>query len=288
MECIKHPEKGNIIPCLECGKSFCRVCNPEKAGQYCPACYENIVSGFSGKPERKRKLLPSHTKKAKPIKEKRESRIGKVREKVGGFNVEIKDRTKTTASKIAALPRKTAVSTRAYFKGRFPITLVEKQELEVLPPLNRTWYKFAAFALSGTAIWIIVTALVHQRNPLTSIGVAIFVASGVVWTFGAKNDIRVAIITVLIVLTTLLMGELTVQILLRYGVINKLDLTPITLYTLEHSEGFHGDFLYKIMVWRMFPSVVIAFLIGFWPAPKRLSWKGFGQSPVSQGEVTYE
>jgi len=285
VECLKHPEKGNIVPCLECGKSFCRICNPEKAGQYCPACYEKIVSDFSGKQEREKKPL---TKKTKPLKKKRESRVRKVREKITKFNVRVKDKSKSTASTVASLPRKTAVGTKSYFKGRFPITFVEKQELDVLPPLNRTWYKLVAFVLSGAAIWVIVTALVHQRNPLTSIGVAVFVASGVVWTFGAKNDIKVAVFTVMMVLVTLLMVEFTIQILLKYGVITKLDLTPITLYTLKHSGGFYGDFLYKLLIWRIFPSVIIAFLIGFWPAKKRLFWKGFKQSPVSQGKAVYE
>jgi hypothetical protein len=271
MECIKHPEKDSLIPCFECGKSFCRICNPLKeAGQYCPDCYEKIVSKYSGKPASR-----------KNPKKKRESRIKQLREKTTEFNTKIKDSAKATASTAASLPRKTAVGTRDYLKGRFPVTLAEKQELDIVPPLNTTWYKFVALALGGTAIWVITTFLVHQRNPLTSIGVAILVAVGVVWTFGFKNDIRVATVAAMVVLTTLVLGELGVQILVKFSVINKIDFQPVTIYSLSHSKIFLSNFLFKILVWRMLPSFIIAFLIGLWPLPKRLSWKGFGQTGVS-------
>lgn len=50
--CPKHPEQETLVPCLGCGRDFCRICEPPRgAGQYCPACYEKTLGDLKSKKE---------------------------------------------------------------------------------------------------------------------------------------------------------------------------------------------------------------------------------------------
>jgi hypothetical protein len=281
MECTKHPDQHSMITCFECGRSFCRICNPPpKAGQYCPACYEKILAGFSEQSVSEKKAKEVKARASKP---KGRSVGEKARKKADA----VKNKTRETASNIASLPKKAVAGTRDYFKGRFPVTLVKKQELGTPPLFKAIWYKFAIIFGSGVTVWVIVTALAKQRNPLISLAVAIGVVVAVVCVLGVTFDITVAIFAVMLVLTTLISGELMVQVLIRLGVIAKLDTGNISLYVLKHPGNFYSTYFFKLIVWRMLPGVIVAFLIGLWPLPKRLSWKGFEQwTKEASGEPT--
>ena len=275
-----HPE-SNTIPCMECGRKFCSICNPLKgAGQYCPVCYEKQLSG----------LVRKTTKPSK--KERIQQKTDSTRGKVGDTALAIREKAKGTVLAIKDSPRKSASfflgkakDTRSYFNGRFPVTLVKKQGLDGIPPLRETWYKFLTLTLGGAAVWILVASVAHQRNPLTSLCIAVLVAVGVVWTFNERNDMTVSMVAVVIVLATLLIGEVGIQLFIRFGIVKKMDLTSVSIYSLNRTGSFYSQFMFKVIVWRILPGAVMAFLIGLWPLPKRLSWKGFVKKDVAPEPV---
>jgi len=256
-----HPE-NNTIPCLECGKNFCSICNPLKgAGQYCPTCYAKVVSGF----------VQKTTKLGR--KKRVQQKVTSTREKARDTALAIKDSPRKSVS----LLRDKAKDTRGYFNGRFPITLVEKQGLDEIPPLREVWYKFLILTLGGAVIWILIATMAQQRNPLSSLCVAVLVAVGVVWTFGSRNDTRVAVFALLLALAALLIGEVGLLLLMRLGVIEKMDLAKVSVYSIDRPQAYYSQFMFKVIVWRILPGALLAFLIGLWPIPKRLSWKGFAK-----------
>jgi hypothetical protein len=276
-----HPDSRQV-PCMDCGRTFCSICNPPKgSGQTCPTCYEKHLS-----------VLKQQTQK-RSVKERVRHETDSTKEKVGNVRGKARDATlaiKDSPRRSASFFREKARNTRDYFKGRFPVTLTKKQELDEIPPLRESWYKFLILTLGGATVWIVASALAHQRNPLTSLSVAVLVAVGVVWTFDERNDIKVAVIALLMALAALLMGEVGLLIIMRLGIVKKMDLTPISVYALNHGNTVYTDFFFKVLVWRIFPSAVIAFLIGLWPLPQRLSWKGFAKKaePVSNSKPAVE
>jgi hypothetical protein len=223
MEC-EHKEE---YTCSDCGKVFCRICNPPVGiGQVCFPCYKKKM------PQEK---VPQEEKKR-----------------------EIK------------LPQ-------------FPITLTEKDRLDELPPFKTVWYKFFGLLLAGTAAWTLITALVGQRNTLTSLGVAVLLACGMVWSLGFKNDVRVGILAVMITVLSLVLGEVIVQTLFRLNIIKELDTLKISVYSLTYPSPVYTDILFKVFFYRLLPSAAVAFLIGSWPLPKKLSWRGFKRSEEKAG-----
>lgn len=256
MDCEKHPGPDNIIVCFDCGKSFCRLCHPLKgAGQYCPACYQNQLSRLS----------------QKPVKAPGGKRANRVRRVVSSGAREPGQKAKAAFS----FPGETAIKAREHLEGRFPLTLVEKERMGELPPFGEAWLKLLASVLGGTVTWVIIASLLHQRNPLASMGVSVLVASGVVWAYGTKNDARVAVLSVMGALVALVLGEMTVQALVRLGAITRMDFRPISLYSLNHTGGLFRDYMWRLLFHRVLPGAALAFLTGLWPFKRRLSWKGF-------------
>ena len=263
-----HPE-SNTIPCMECGKNFCSICDPPKgSGQCCPACYEKQLSGLVKKTTR-----PSMKERIRHGADSTRGKVGDIKKKTGDTASAVKDSPRTSASFF----HRKAGDTRSYFNGRFPITLAKKQRMEEIPPLRDTWYKFLILALGGAVILIVTAWLTHQRNPLSSLFVAALVAVGVVWTFDGRNDERVAVIALVLALAALLIGEVGLLLLFRLNVIKKLDLMSVSVYSLNRSGAYYSQFMFKVIVWRILPGAVLAFLIGLWPLSKRPSWKGFAK-----------
>jgi len=72
----------------------------------------------------------------------------------------------------------------------------------------------------------------------------------------------------------LVLGEMLVQALYSAQVIKTLDIRGAT--TEFESRGvFFKRFFYDLLVLRLLPSAAAAFIVGFWPFPKTLAWKGF-------------
>ena len=161
-------------------------------------------------------------------------------------------------------------------RDHFPVGLAPRTLLEGDPPLGATWRKLLAFVLGGALFWVLVVAISRTRNPGFSVCVSIIVAAGVVWAMGSKYGIKVAIIAAGLALVSLIFSELAVQFLYRAGfIIKKLDLQITGLYQLGRPSAFFKAFAFKLIVYRLVPGVIVAFLIGWWPMKERLTWVGF-------------
>lgn len=76
-------------------------------------------------------------------------------------------------------------------------------------------------------------------------------------------------------LLSLATGEVIIQVLFRNGVIKTLDLPAVSLLQVKSQVGIYSRFFYNVLILRFLPSAVVAFLVGWWPIPKRIGWRGF-------------
>jgi hypothetical protein len=302
-----------MVPCLGCGRSFCRLCDPPKgAGQYCPSCYSEQLERLTAGSEEKRPAemasrAPGSGLRARLKRKERSPREKKVKEGRSSVVLEksltpfrwIKAATlsvgrafKAAAIFLAGLPKLLAILVaRAWrwlvreIRDHFPVGLAPREALEGDPPFKEAWYKLAAFVGIGIVVWVVIVAIAGQRNPVISIGVSIIVAAGVVWAMDSKYGVTTAVVAVGIVLISLMLGELIVQLLFRFHVIKRLDLQLAGLVSLNKPSTFYRSFVFKLVVWRLLPSAVVAFLIGWWPLKRRFSWVGFRVETAADAEA---
>lgn len=280
-----------MVPCLGCGRSFCRLCEPPRgSGLYCSNCYQEQLERLSGKKEKKEEGKPPVTRRAKPVP------TGEP----GGVKAKILAPFALVGRKVSAGASATGrafVKAGRWIKGgmtaavvatgrglrsaafeakdRFPVGLTDAERLEGEPPLVREWYKLLGIVIAGTLVWTILVALTHVRNPGFSVGVAAIVAWAAVWVMGKQFGPAVGVVTAGLVLVCLAFGELAVQLLYRGGIlIKKLDLQSIDLKS-KTNLAFYRSFTFRLVLYRMLPAAVVAFLIGWWPLKLRPSWVGF-------------
>ncbi|MBU1672469.1 MAG: hypothetical protein KKF41_07490 [Actinobacteria bacterium] len=275
--CPKHPGQETMVPCLGCGRDFCRMCDPPRgAGQYCPRCYAESLERLSpGK-----KSIGARLKAAVPARGGKEAKPPAARpapggpSKVSGLKARGGDLRKRAVRGIrgagswfASLPKKSWL----YARDHFPVRLAPRGKTGGMPPLKENWYKLVAIILGGSLLWILLVMITRYRRPYYYYIVAALVASLVVWALGTRFDVQTAIMTTVFALAALAIGELVVQMLFSANVIKKLDVgeTSVT------SSKFYRDYYYYLLTRKLLPSAAIAFLIGIWPLPKRLAWKGF-------------
>lgn len=272
--CLLHPDQDTMVPCLGCGRYFCRVCDPPSgAGQYCPRCYQESLAeleekrapglagarGFFGIQEREEACAkPDATAKRGPSK-------------VSGVTQKIKD----AAASVPGLPSKAWSYVVGAVKEHFPLVIREVEKYEGEPRLRECWYKLVGVVLSGAAIWTLVAALTHQRQPWVSVIVAFLVAAGTLWSLRARFGLIVGLFAMALALLSLATGEVLVQVLFRYGVIKSLDLPKISLGQLGSSGDIYSHFFYNVLILRFLPSAAAAFLVGWWPISRRVGWRGF-------------
>ncbi len=139
-----------------------------------------------------------------------------------------------------------------------------------MPPLARAWYKLLPVVLGGAAAWTVIVAKTHHRVGLHTWILAAIIAVCVVWSLGLRFDPPTAIVTVMLTLLSLVMGEVLVLLLYKFKTIPTLDVGIS-----DAASAYMRSFLYNALVIRMLPSALIAFLIGLWPLPRRISWRGF-------------
>lgn len=300
--CETHPDVDTMVPCMGCGRDFCRLCEPPQgAGQYCHRCYEESLSRLAGKEQEGRfrgikyakyrdkpgKKAPGAQResgrrdrpaagKAAPAESKRlfAGIAGRWRDLLAN----IRKKSKDAVSWIAGLPSRLLSSLRRfgiYIKGHFPMVLKDKEKYDEAPPLRDAWPKLLAFTVGGCAVWTVITVLMHRRLMWVSVMVAFLLAVGVVWSLGARFDIPVALVTLSLALLSLVLGEVLIQVLYRLGAIKKLDLVSISPKLFGRTNLVYGRYFYNLFVHRLIPSAAVAFLVGWWPLPKRLSWRGF-------------
>ena len=161
-------------------------------------------------------------------------------------------------------------------KDHFPLGLVDTERLEGDPPLTRDWLKLVGIVIGGAVVWTLLVALTHVRNPGFSIGVAALVSWVVVWVMGKEFGVKVGVVTAGLVLVSLAFGELAVQLFYRAGfLIKKLDLVSVGNQQVKANLAFYRSFAFRLILYRMLPAAVLAFLIGWWPLKARPFWVGF-------------
>lgn len=300
--CDKHPDIDTMVPCMGCGRDFCRLCEPlQGAGHYCHRCYEESLSRLAGKEKEGRLKSPKyagyHDKTGKKTPgapeepgRRGETAAGKAAPVVskgwfagvaGWWRVLLSNtwqKLKDAGAWITGLPSRALSSLRRfgrYLRGHFPIVLKDKEKYEEAPPLRDAWTRLLACTVGGIALWTVVTALTHRRLMWVSVMVAFLVAVGVVWSLGARFDIPVALVAMSLALLSLVLGEALIQLLYRVGAIKKLDLVSISPGSFGKTSLVYGRYFYNLLVHRLIPSTAVAFLVGWWPLPKGPSWRGF-------------
>lgn len=287
-----------MVPCLGCGRYFCRLCDPPGgAGQYCPRCFEESVSRLAGKEStRKSRLRSLFTREEvagepegeAPTVERtgrrraeravtKPARAKSAHEKAPGVFRKAAGRVRTALATVPGVPGRALRYTGREIKAHFPVGLKDTERLEGMPPLAEKWPWLAGFTAGGTVLWALVVGLTHVRAPWYSIGVGLIVAVGIAWSLGPRFDPQVGLVALCLVVLSLVLGELFVQVLYRLNVIKKLDISKLPFMALNERKAlFYQGYFYTLLVHRLLPSAVLAFLIGWWPLPKRPSWLGFG------------
>ncbi|PKQ28702.1 MAG: hypothetical protein CVT63_01240 [Candidatus Anoxymicrobium japonicum] len=230
--CPEHLDEETMVSCMDCGRDFCRVCNPMLgAGQWCPICYDRSLKDLTAKETGDEK-----------------------RKKRGRLRISL---------------RNAAVFT----KKHFPISFSQKISWEGEPPLVKAWPGFLVAAIGGGGLWMAAVLLTRRRLAIFSICVALLVACAVVRSLGVKYGVATAVLASATVMLALVAGELIVQLLYRLEVIRKLDL--VRAWANTPNSRIYAIYYKKLLLARMLPAVVIAFIVGWWPLKRKLGWKGF-------------
>ncbi|MBN1288496.1 MAG: hypothetical protein JXA49_02535 [Actinobacteria bacterium] len=258
--CPKHTDQDTMVPCLGCGRYFCRVCSPPRgAGQLCANCYEESVSNLAAKTEEEPPGVKAGGKIGKGVKESQARR-------------DFRRPFVSIRRKLKSLPRGTA----RLVKGHFPMGLAEKEKTGgTVPPLLQSWYKLLIIIAGTTLIWVLAVALVKRRVPLISIITAAIVAVGVIIAFNGRTDLETAVIASSLTLLVLGMGEVVVYVLYRVEMIESLDIMGASLEQIEQPVRYFSAYFYNMLAMRIVPSCIVAFAIALWPFSKRFSWLGF-------------
>lgn len=285
---------------MGCGRDFCRICDPIRgAGQYCPTCYGKSLEQISTKKpvpvlgmlrdlRGKRKAggsqKPEATERCKESMQRKKqfAGLGGVRAGVmgkrsagaaarpDGLRGKVKRIAPFIGGWVTRLPGRVIPRTVAFVKEHFPLAIVDTRRGEGMPPLARAWYKLLPVVIGGAAAWTIMVARTHRRVGLHTWIIAAIIAVCVVWSLGLRFDLPTAVVTAMLTLLSLALGELLVHLLYSLKVIKTLDIGGPDV-----ASAYFRSFFHKVLVNRMLPSALIAFLIGLWPLPKSIGWRGF-------------
>jgi hypothetical protein len=267
-----------MVPCLGCGKDFCRICDPPRgAGQLCPSCYSDSLERYSGKGQTDkagRTRRRGKEKKGTPSVTLGSARAAKAPAASGPAPAK-ETRLARQRSRLRRLDLSGRVRRAASAVARFsPFSLEAKEEAAEVPPFAETWPRLLGVTLAGAALWTVTAVIFHRRLPVVSVFVAILVAAGVVLVLGVGQDLPVAVLATAIALLALVMGEMLVQALYSAEVLKTLDIRGTTTGFVSRGVFFKG-FFYNLLILRLLPSAAAAFIVGYWPFPRTLGWKGF-------------
>lgn len=274
-DCPEHPEQQTMVPCLECGKDFCRICNPPRgAGQLCPRCYQESLSRFSEKKVQDKKesrgIILGSTRRG--TVEKSQSRPVTGSEQAGqGVRSRLFDLTAPVRGATRSF-KQIASGAREHF----PVSLEDKPASADVLPLAKSWWRLLVVTLAGSVLFTAAAALLHRRLPVISVVAAVLVAAGVVVVLGIGQNLPVAVLATTIALLALVLGEMLIQALYLAHVTKLVDIQGLgTALEFTNSKVFYQGFFYNLLVLRLLPSAAAAFIVGFWPFPKTLAWRGF-------------
>ena len=271
------------------------------SGQYCPRCHEESLSRHRAKDAEGKSSLTKHSgaRKAKPATAAEGGRRNRIRSILAGvwsfLNSPVRRPGGKAGSSVARwwhasldaliadfreLFKSIAGSVRAsgrWLRTHYPLTIRETARLEGGPALKESWVRLAVSVLAGVAVWTLVVGLTQHRSTWISLVVAAIVAVAVVWALGSRFGLVMGLVTCLMVLLTLAVGELAAQLLHRLGVIHLADAYRIYAPALPQQSTLQdsGSVLLHLFVYRMLPAAALAFLIGWWPLRKKPGWRGF-------------
>lgn len=157
----------------------------------------------------------------------------------------------------------------------FPLCLAETERIEGDLPVANSWYWLLLCTLTGTGMWLLATVLVKRRLAGVSIAIAFLIAVGIVLSLSLKFGLKVGFVAASLVVVSLLLGEIVVQQLYRANIIKLLDLTKFPASMSNSMTYVYRNYFYYLIVLRLLPPMVIAFLIGWWPLSRRPAWRGF-------------
>ncbi|MDD5747639.1 MAG: hypothetical protein PHP64_01065 [Actinomycetota bacterium] len=271
--CEKHPDEDSMVTCMSCGRNFCRICHPLLgAGQYCPRCHEEYIEKLGKGAE------------AIPVEQKGKSKslLKSLVEKIKRFFSAVPNAILSALRKcakffvfIAHLPVRIFRRVASEIKEHFPFSLAERKDLSDISVFQKIWWKLVISLFSGLILWVIVVMIFHQRNPAFSLVVSAIVAFFVSFFFGWEFGVPVGILSCLVVLGALSLGEVVAQVLCRAKILRLNDVQTIGIVQLGSKETFGFSFVIKVILQRLLPSAALAFLIGYWPLPKRPAWRGW-------------
>jgi hypothetical protein len=270
--CEKHPEIDTMVPCLGCGRYFCRICDaPKGAGQMCPACYQSSLDDPKDKDRRGLSGI------FRPLS-------GTLRE--ADLSVEIDGvpliarpgRSAAAGAGVrnaATAPVRGAASAWKYLVSHFPIVLRDKEHFDGMPELKESWKGLAIAVASGAVLWTLISVFSNHRYWPVAIVIAGGVSLSVAYVMGGRFDPPTALVGVCLALLSLVIGDLLIQLLVYLKIVGGLDVVKPTFYQLSKPSLYYKNYIFSLFVYRLLPSAALAFLIGWWPLKKRLGWRGF-------------
>lgn len=174
------------------------------------------------------------------------------------------------------IPRKVAsFASAAYYA--FPLGLSEKETAEdYFPPLREKWKSLVLIILCGIAIWVFSVFLVRGRWAVWGAIVAVWISAAFVWSFDGFFSKATGLCAAAAAVVAILLGELVVQLLYRLHILKNVGITEEVTARTASTMSFMVDYLGWFVIGILVPAAVIAFLIGVWPLPKRIYWRGTG------------
>lgn len=317
--CPRHQNGDTMVTCMGCGRYFCRICAPiHGAGQYCPSCYEQIISGYTARSAAKKKpeveVKPPASGKEEAEDEAAEGKLRSFLQKdasevLGGLLSKAKkafgrkqelpgvesekavspvepagEKALVRAGGQWPLKVRGAIASWASTLRKFnPICLEDKNSSMDLS-LSDAWWKLIIWTLAGALFYLAMVLLISRRLTWISVVASLIVAVGVAFSLNSKYGFEAGIVAMVLAGLAIMLGEMIVQVLFRVGVIESLDVNPVEVASYGESSVVYRHYYYGLIVHRLLPAMAVAFLVGWWPLPKRLGWKASGAGGVQEDE----
>ncbi len=172
------------------------------------------------------------------------------------------------------VPRKMLAAVVGAYR-RFPVGLVETDMNEEAPLLREKWKLLLLITVGGAALWVALVLVVRDRWILCGCVVGLAVGAGFVKAMdGLSRDTGLFAGTATVL--SIIAGELIVQLLFSLRIMKNIGITERVMARTYSTWGFYANFFWWFVLGILLPSGILAFLIGAWPFPKRLYWRGFG------------
>ncbi|MBU4390941.1 MAG: hypothetical protein KJ907_10445 [Actinobacteria bacterium] len=215
------------------------------------------------------------------------ARHGRGREALAFRAASAREAAASYARRAAGRARKAVIAALLFVPGKllagsvrvyegFPVGLVETKEQRGVPPLRKKWKTLLFITVGGIAIWVVSVLAVRDRWTLCGCLVGLAVGAGFVRALGGVMSRDTGLFAGTATVLSIIAGELIVQMLFSMHIMKDIGITERVMARAYSSWGFYANFFWWFVVGILLPSGILAFLIGAWPFPKRLYWRGFG------------